>query len=263
MLDKHISEPLAFLYEKLLLSSSTKVISLIGAGGKTSALFWLAREFAQTGKRVMVTTTTRMYLPEENIPVVICQQAHRLPATALLAPICACFSGWEPEKGKVRGFSPEEIDRLAATHFIDVLLVEADGAHGLPLKAPAQHEPCIPSTSDCVIAVTGGQVLGHPVGVKNVHRWPLFSALVGLSEAERFNLESIKRFIRHREGMFKSTPSHAMRIWLINQFSQSENVIEKLPALLNDLDLDAIWLGAVRETPAVTHVLRRSETTHH
>jgi probable selenium-dependent hydroxylase accessory protein YqeC len=40
------------------------VVSLVGAGGKTSTLFWLARALAAGGQRVLVTTTTRMFPPE-------------------------------------------------------------------------------------------------------------------------------------------------------------------------------------------------------
>ncbi|MGU0044142.1 hypothetical protein ACVXHA_24560 [Escherichia coli] len=29
----------------------------------------------------------------------------------------------------------------------DVILIEADGSRGMPLKAPDEHEPCIPKSS--------------------------------------------------------------------------------------------------------------------
>ena len=45
-------------------------------------------------------------------------------------------------------FSPEELRRAA-----DVVLVEADGAKRLPLKAPAEYEPVIPPCADAVAAV--------------------------------------------------------------------------------------------------------------
>lgn len=43
------------------------VISIVGAGGKTSCLFWLAQAFSQLGKKVMITTTTHMFLPREGV----------------------------------------------------------------------------------------------------------------------------------------------------------------------------------------------------
>ncbi|XNM60140.1 hypothetical protein ACLK1T_18490 [Escherichia coli] len=43
------------------------------------------------------------------------------------------------------------------------ILIEADGSRGMPLKAPDEHEPCIPKSSCCVIAVMGGHILGAKV----------------------------------------------------------------------------------------------------
>ncbi|BEI00375.1 selenium cofactor biosynthesis protein YqeC [Edwardsiella ictaluri] len=235
------------------------LISLIGAGGKTSALHWLARAFAERGLRVMVTTTTRMYLPD-TLATLFCRHPASLPATALRAAITACFAAWDPVQGKVRGFTPAQIDALSQRRLVDVILVEADGAHQLPLKAPAGHEPCIPERSHCVIAVSGGQTLGHPIGGHCVHRWPLFSARSGLTEGECLDMTAMGRFIRHPLGMFKGTPTKAHKIWLINRFYQSDNVTDaSLYALLNDGALDAVWLGAVREQPPITRILQRHD----
>ncbi|MCD4678214.1 MAG: hypothetical protein K8S18_19810, partial [Desulfobacula sp.] len=39
------------------------VISLIGAGGKTSLMFCLAKELENSGKTVLTTTTTKIFMP--------------------------------------------------------------------------------------------------------------------------------------------------------------------------------------------------------
>ncbi len=39
-----------------------KVISIVGAGGKTTLVHKLAREYHRRGKGVLVTTTTHMYV---------------------------------------------------------------------------------------------------------------------------------------------------------------------------------------------------------
>lgn len=84
--------------------------------------------------------------------------------------------------GKARGFSPDAIDALARRAECDVVLVEADGARGMPLKAPDEHEPCMPESSCCVIAVMGAHLLGKNVGAEQVHRWPQFAGITGLTE---------------------------------------------------------------------------------
>ena len=257
----NVPEPLnSICDEQKSLSQKTAVISLVGAGGKTSTLFWLAREFTAMGKRVIVTTTTQMYLPEENMPVLFCRSPDMLPDAAFPAPTVACFAGWNQENGKVLGFSSQQIDALVKRNIADVLLVEADGSRGSPLKAPALHEPCIPESSHFVIALTGGQTIGQPIGPQNVHRWPLFSAITGLQQGERLGTEALTQFINHPQGMFKQAPSQARRIWLINQYSHIENINGILPDVLASTDIDAIWLGAVREFPPITHVLQRSKS---
>ncbi|MCF8109113.1 MAG: hypothetical protein K9J81_08985, partial [Desulfohalobiaceae bacterium] len=55
MLDFNVSD--------LLLPERSGIISLVGAGGKTSLMFQLAREIAARKQRVLTTTTTRIFSP--------------------------------------------------------------------------------------------------------------------------------------------------------------------------------------------------------
>ena len=40
------------------------LITIVGAGGKTTTMYTLASELAQRGKRVITTTTTQIFYPE-------------------------------------------------------------------------------------------------------------------------------------------------------------------------------------------------------
>jgi probable selenium-dependent hydroxylase accessory protein YqeC len=71
--------------------------------------------------------------------------------------IVALFSHFDASEGKVIGCEPDEIDELKALAVADVILVEADGARHCAIKAPAAHEPCIPRSSNTVIALTGAR----------------------------------------------------------------------------------------------------------
>lgn len=233
------------------------LISLIGAGGKTSTLHWLAQTFYQQGKRVLFTTTTKMYRPEDASyhQLLIDQQ----PTTSNSPGITACFSHYHLQDNKVTGLPAEQIDEIKQRGLFDVILVEADGSHGLPLKAPARHEPCIPSSSDCVIALTGGQVIDRPADPRQIHRWEIFTALTGGGAGEILDHRVFGTLIAHPEGMFKGTPPQARRVWLINQFSHCDNhPAARWQTLLRpELALSAIWFGAVQDTPAIHHCLRR------
>ena len=54
------------LTEALQIPPSARCICAVGAGGKTSLLYELAEEYRQEGQRVLLTTTTKMYLPEND-----------------------------------------------------------------------------------------------------------------------------------------------------------------------------------------------------
>ena len=54
------------LTEALQIPPSARCICAVGAGGKTSLLYELAEEYRQKGKRVLLITTTKMYLPEKD-----------------------------------------------------------------------------------------------------------------------------------------------------------------------------------------------------
>lgn len=237
------------LFCDLNITANPLLISAVGAGGKTSTLLWLARAFRQAGRRVLLTTTTHMYLPQ-HLPVIFCRDPLALPPEVWQSPLQACFSAWLPEVGKTKGFMPEQLDALLAEGNVDVVLVEADGAHGFAIKAPNEHEPCIPLSCCCVVAVTGAGMLGNVLGPATVHRWPFFSRITGAAAGDRLNWSMLHRLIQHSQGAFKGAPSGCRRIWLLNQFSQNENLQEG-ELFISDA-LDAIWAGSVQENRAIT-----------
>lgn len=237
------------LFHDLGVADHPLLISVVGAGGKTSTLLWLAELFQHAGRRVLLTTTTHMYLPVR-MPVILCRSPLRLPKITWQQPLQSCFSSWLPQAGKVRGFLPTTLDALVAQAQVDVVLVEADGAHGFALKAPALHEPCIPQSSCCVIAVTGGHLLGSNTGPAMVHRWPQFASITGAAPDQPLDWPMLHRLVAHPQGAFKDVPEGCRRIWLLNRFSQNENLA--YGDLLLRGKVDAIWSGAVQKRPAIT-----------
>ena len=62
----------------------------------------------------------------------------------------------------------------------DYVLVEADGAKKLPLKAHAEHEPVIPACANRVVHVVGIDGVGAPIS-QACHRPELYARLAGVS----------------------------------------------------------------------------------
>ncbi len=72
----------------------------------------------------------------------------------------------------------------------DYVLVEADGARGLPLKAHAEGEPVIPACARRVVCVAGVDGVGVPVE-QACHRPQRFAQLTGVSVHDAVTPEAL------------------------------------------------------------------------
>ncbi|AMQ42493.1 hypothetical protein AMS64_08975 [Aeromonas veronii] len=245
------------------IDSHTTLISLCGAGGKTSTLFWLAEYFYQQGKRVLITTTTRMFLPAPShyreliIETDLVRQLTRCQALPDGPALVALFSHLDERTGKVAGPTPQQIDLIKGQRRFDLILVEADGAHHKLLKVPALHEPCIPHQSDWVIALLGGAMVGANAEPAQIHRWAELQALYGIAAGEPLDWALFDKLLSHPEGLFKGTPPGARRIWFINGDYQNEAswLAELIKLQSRHPEIHAIWQGAVRESPPIRHLI--------
>ena len=161
------------IWERLKLNMDAhRLVALVGAGGKTSTLYALAKEGVQAGKRVVVTTTTHI-MPHPDLPLTDCME--ELPALLERYPAVTLGRFLRPDKLSEAG-RPE-----ACLRWADLVLVEADGARLRPLKAPADHEPVIPHGASAVIAAAGLDCLGKSIG-EICHRPQRVAALLGVGE---------------------------------------------------------------------------------
>jgi probable selenium-dependent hydroxylase accessory protein YqeC len=173
--------------------SGPGVISVIGAGGKTSLMFGLARELAAAGRRVLSTTTTNVHFPSKAQSPVTLVADTAPDLLALAAPVLneqghvSAGSLHVPGTGKLKGFAASAIDEIWHAGCFDWIIVEADGARQLPIKASDTHEPVIPAVTTAIVHVTGLDALNTPVDDTHVHRSAIFAANTGLALGSRVN----------------------------------------------------------------------------
>ncbi len=149
-----------------------EVISFIGAGGKTSALFRLAEDLAAQGLRVIGTTTTRVAASEVEVAPRALAVGNNLDFGQIMREFQEhpfVFLYRRIQGGKALGLQPEAIHFLLDRVGSDVLLVEADGSRRLPFKAPYAHEPVLPRETTQVALVAGLNVLGQPLDDEHVY----------------------------------------------------------------------------------------------
>lgn len=192
------------------------LVAFGGAGGKTTAMLRLGRELAGQGLRVLATTTTRLGLDQlELFPSFLVDPAPAeidaaLDRTRFLLAVRAL----DPVQHKALGFSPDRIAGFRAP--ADVVLVEADGSRGLPIKAPAAAEPVIPPGATHVVTLAHLGALGQPLGPACAHRPELVARLTGLSQGDRITPAALARLLLHPAGPARGAPDGAERHLLLN-----------------------------------------------
>jgi len=248
--------------KQALLLGDGGVISLVGAGGKTSLMFALARELVEAGMTVITTTTTKIYVPSPN------QSAHIVASESVEGvlsqarnlvnnyPHVTTAAAYSNDKRKLIGLSPESVDVLWESDLFQWIIVEADGAAGKPLKAPASHEPVIPESTRTVVAVSGLNAVGKPLTDQWVFRPEVFSMLTGLKIGDPVTETAVIDVLIHKKGVMKGAPVHAENIALFNQTEKPDKT-EKGKAIFDLLriksktGLKRAILATLSENPQV------------
>ena len=229
------------------------IVCLTGGGGKTTLLYALSAGIAKARNKVLCTTTTKMHRPQPaaklcavfaSDPAVL-----SMPREGSLFAARPCPPGGDPHK--VYGYSGAEVDALFRRGAGIWIIVEADGAAGRPLKAPAMHEPVIPAETNVVIGVIGLCGLSRPFTPETVFRTERFSAVTGLAPGEHISPEAVATLVLHPEGLFKNSPDSSARLLFCNQ-SDLPGALKKGAALAeavfsrNAAFLHAVYLGSAR-----------------
>ncbi len=162
------------------------IVTIYGAGGKTSAMETLGCELVAQGKRVIQTTTTKIFRPE-GVPVVIGEDfaviREQLQASITSHGLAVLGATRLPEN-KLSGINPAWPEMLLENRIADYVIVEADGSARKPIKGYAPYEPVFPPRSDLLIPVLGIEAIGLSVNTDNVHRSEAFCKLTGAQPDE-------------------------------------------------------------------------------
>jgi molybdenum cofactor cytidylyltransferase len=247
----------------MLLSTSLRIqpkdiVAFVGGGGKTTAMFCLADELVAQDRRVITTTTTRIFAAQIKMaPYHITSssegRSHEMFLSRVQAELAAnshiLITGETSHEGKAFGVSPELVEELIAIDGVDAVIYEADGSRMRPFKAPASHEPVLASRTKLLVPVVGISALGAPLDDGHVHRAELVAQLASAKLGDPVTVEMIARVITHREGGIKSKPSGARATVLVNAVEndeQLESARRLARHVLGSNKVEAVAIGAVR-----------------
>jgi len=207
------------------------VVAFVGGGGKSSAMFHLARCLAARGHRVVLSTTTHISAEQAaaNRAVAVATDACFPPAqltTQLNAYNQCLLVGSSPVPARssetIPGVTPQQIDALVAQANalqLAAVLIEADGSRRRPFKAPATHEPVLPSATTLVVPVLGLDGVGRIIDERHAHRPQQVRAALGLgrTEAVRLSPALAAQLLMSAQGGARSVPPSARLLPLLNQ----------------------------------------------
>jgi len=192
-------------------------IAFVGAGGKTTAMFQLARQLTPP---VIVTATShlgvwQLGLADQHITAATPEPIEKLEYGSSAITLVT---------GEIDGDRTKPIDdelmlwlhQYCSDHSIP-LLIEADGAKQKPLKAWAEHEPPIPSFVKQVVQVVGLSGLGKPLTEDVVHRSERFAGITGLETGNTITADALAKVLTSKQAGLKNIPSEARRTVLLNQ----------------------------------------------
>lgn len=226
-------------------------IAFTGAGGKTTALFTLARNI---NAPVLVTTTTHFGLDQLSMADKILQVDTSTDLNEVFENLnegILLLKGQSEENEKVFGIPENKLQELfrASRDLNFTLLIEADGSRQLPMKAPASHEPVIPQFVDRVVVVAGLSGLGKPLNENWVHRTDRFTKISGLAYGELITQAALIDVLKNRKGGLKGIPQNAKRTVLLNQADDSNLQAQgnRIAVHLNEV-YDAVIVASLSST---------------
>lgn len=194
------------------------VVSIIGAGGKTSLLIGLGYELAEAGYRVLATAT--IGVDEEQLGLVPQAMPMSAPVDSISAALSAdkfVFLYERVRNGRVYGSDPAYVQRLLDVVDSDVLLIEADTANHLPIKAPYDGEPIIPAGTSLVISVASFGAYGQPLDDKHIYNAKAIIDRYGFPEGAPIKAAWLAQILRDETLGLRGVPDRIRVMGFLNQ----------------------------------------------
>jgi len=207
------------------------IITLTGAGGKTTALYQLGKELQE--RKVLLTLTTKMKYPEKGQADEIYSEKEVEILTIKRSNGRTFLYGERLQNNKCGSVSEANIEIVAKGY--DMTVIEADGTRGLPLKGYLKSEPCIPNFATINVGIATIYSIGQIAGEAVILRKEEFTRMLNIKMGEVLTEKHIAKWIAHSDGMFRG--SQGKRILFFNQIeSEKEKVLAQ--AVIHCLDED-------------------------
>lgn len=209
-----------------------EIISIVGAGGKTTIMQAMAEEFAKEGKNVLATTSTKMFANQ----LKFCHRTFYGSIPEDYRPSAGSITGLGKEISgeKILGISLGELKDIQNRGIFHIILIEADGAKMKAMKAHGPKEPVVGDFTTITIGVIGLDSVGEPITEENIHRVDIFANHFGQRIGENLKEDTIAGFVLATNGLFKN--SFGKKYLFLNKANTKEQIESgrKILKLLDD-----------------------------
>ena len=213
------------------------IITITGAGGKTTLMFLLSGELSKIGK-VMVTTTTKIYTPEKSQ-----FEKMYIDSKEIIGENKNIFvAGKEIKDKKLIGLEYDGIKNLKKD--FDYILIEGDGSKEKFLKEWNDTEPCIPNFSNVIIGVINLDITYLDLIEENIHRFELFKEKYPDYINKKVSFDFLKEYIKN--GKFFGENKTARKYIFLNgvdgeEKSEKEKIAKELQEIFKNENFKIIY----------------------
>ena len=198
-----------------------ELVSFVGAGGKSTLMLRLAGELVDDGHRVVITTTTKMATDQIPTDAMVVREPDAIDGdfNFLLGSI---------DGPKVLGVELGMVDELFSSEEANYVLVEADGARRMGIKAPNDNEPVYPAYTSLAVIVTSLDVIGGTIG-EVAHRPERVATLLAKDVNDDLNAGDLVSVVTSRDGGLARVPTEArVVVALTGEYDESRAVIDAI-----------------------------------
>jgi probable selenium-dependent hydroxylase accessory protein YqeC len=217
----------------------TRIISVIGSGGKTTLIYMLAKELRKNGYKIAITTTTHMMIPDIKVfnfidSIMLDKTSDEIEEESNKHFVS--LIGNKSLHGKLS--SPSEDTLKTILSLYDIVLIEADGSKKKPIKVPRDYEPVIIEKTQLVVGVIG--LSGMYKKISEVSQSAnLVAEILHKDKNDIITPKDIANLISNPKGIFKNFAGFYDTIALLNQ-TDTVTDTNDIKKILNYLKTDGI-----------------------
>ena len=204
------------------------IITIIGAGGKTS-LMYSASSLLKNKYKVLVTTTTHIYIPDKDTydEMIILNDFSEKEYYSILENNkngIYVIGNHIVNNSKIKGLTFDMLDKIIS--YFDIVIIEGDGSTEKSLNGWKDSEPVIYPKTTKTIGVLDISSIDLDINEENIHRLDRFLDITNGYCANKGSIEHLEKVVLNKNGLFKIYKGE--KILFINKVENLKNKINTL-----------------------------------